>query len=220
MDPTAGPDPLTRLDVRLRRVTVVLGFLMIAVLLIVAFTWARLSRPDQLRLRTLTIVDRRGVERVRIGGQLPDAVVKGKRVPRGEEAAGVLIYDDAGQERGGYVTFAPSRNAVLTLDTRKGMVVLLAADSTEGAALRLWRGTFSDWLELRAGSTGAHLTVGRGNEVVLSQPPMSEADAATFCTELRSEISRLKVQPPVQEVLRACRQHMSGAACHQCLKLP
>ena len=57
------------------------------------------------------------MERVRIGGDLPDAVIGGKRVPRGEKAAGLLMYDGTGQERGGYVTFKTIRNVVLTLDT-------------------------------------------------------------------------------------------------------
>src|SRR2546429_3048576 len=131
MDPSSAPDAVVMLERRVRRVNLVLSLLMAAVLLLVAFAWVRLSPTDQLRLRALSIIDERGVERVRIAGQLPDAIVNGRRAPRGEQAAGVLIYDDAGQERGGYVTFAPSRNAVLTLDTRRGQVVLLAADSSE-----------------------------------------------------------------------------------------
>src|SRR5207244_1573004 len=134
MDPSSAPDAVAMLERRVRRVTVVLSLLMAAVLPLVAFAWVRLSPTDQLRLRALSIMDERGVERVRIAGQLPDAVVNGRRVPRGEQAAGVLIYDDAGQERGGYVTFAPSRNAVLTLDTRRGQEVRRHAASTVGAA--------------------------------------------------------------------------------------
>ena len=217
MDPSSAPDAVAMLERRVRRVTVVLSLLMAAVLLLVAFAWVRLSPTDQLRLRALSIMDERGVERVRIAGQLPDAVVNGRRVPRGEQAAGVLIYDDAGQERGGYVTFAPSRNAVLTLDTRRGQVVLLAADSSGGAAFRLWHSTSGDWIDLRAESAGARLSVGRRSGIVLQEPAMSEADAAAFCSGLKSELSRLKVPPTVQEVLRACQQRMPDAACGKCL---
>ncbi len=46
---------------------------------------------------------------------------------------------------------------------------------------------------------------------------MSEADAAAFCSGLKSEVSRLKVPPTVQEVLRACQQRMPDAACGKCL---
>src|SRR4051812_12835677 len=70
---------------------------------------------QSLRVSELVVVDPKGVERVRIGGDLPDAVINGKRVPRGEKAAGVLLYDGTGQERGGYVTFEPSSNIALTL---------------------------------------------------------------------------------------------------------
>jgi len=173
MDPSSAPDAVAMLERRVRRVTLVLSLLMATVLLLVAFAWVRLSPTDQVRLRTLSIMDERGVERVRIAGQLPDAVVNGRRVPRGEQAAGVLIYDDAGQERGGYVTFAPSRNAVLTLDTRRGQVVLLAADSSGGAAFRLWHATSGDWIDLRAESAGARLSVGRRSGIVLQEPAMS-----------------------------------------------
>lgn len=219
MDPTATPTSLATLEARLRRVTIVFGLAVLGILLLFALTWKRIAQPDELRLHTLSIVDQQGVERVRIGGDLPDAIVNGKRVPRGDQAAGILIYDDASQERGGYVTFSRSKNAVLTLDTRKGMVVLLAADSSEGAALRLWGSNFTDWLDLRAGSAGPRLTVGRANEVVLQQPPMSAGDVAAACSEMKSELSRLTVQPPAQELLRGCKQHMPDAPCRACLQI-
>ena len=46
---------------------------------------------------------------------------------------------------------------------------------------------------------------------------LSEADAAAFCSGLKSEVSRLKVPPTVEEVLRACQQRMPDAACGKCL---
>ena len=216
MDTTA-PNSVALLDARIRRLAVVFGLVVLGILLLFVFAWTRIAQPEQLRLHTLSIVDEKGVERVRIGGELPDAVVNGKRVPRGDRAAGVLIYDDAGLERGGYVTFSRSKNAVLTLDTRKGMVVLLAADSSEGAALRLWGSNFASWLDLRAGSASPRLTVGRENEIVLQQPPMSAGDIAATCSEMKSELSRLTVQPPVQELMRGCKEHMPDAACRACL---
>jgi len=69
MDPSSAPDAVAMLERRVRRVTVVLSLLMAAVLLLVAFAWVRLSPTDQLRLRALSIMDERGVERVRIAGQ-------------------------------------------------------------------------------------------------------------------------------------------------------
>ncbi|UCF04886.1 MAG: hypothetical protein JSV33_13325 [bacterium] len=80
-----------------------------------------------LRVTEFVVVDEAGVERVRVGGNLPDAVIAGKRVPRGERAAGVLLYDGIGQEHGGYVTWEPSGNVGLTLDSRKGQATLFVA---------------------------------------------------------------------------------------------
>src|SRR5947209_5036273 len=59
------------------------------------------NAPQSLRVSELVVVDPQGVERVRIGGDLPDAVINGKRIPRGEKVAGVMLYDGSGQERGG-----------------------------------------------------------------------------------------------------------------------
>jgi hypothetical protein len=74
------------------------------------------SRPDSvLVLRAISIVDARGVERVRIAAPLPDPIMLGRRFDRGESVSGILIFDSEGNERGGYVT-DESRNAALTLD--------------------------------------------------------------------------------------------------------
>lgn len=209
---------LVKLERRVRWLAILATTALVATAAIGAVVWSSRAEPHELRLRTLSIVDGQGMERVRIAGQLPDAIIDGKPVPRGDEAAGVLIYDDGGQERGGYVTFKRSRTAALTLDTRKGMVVLLSADSTDGAALKLWGANFTNWLDLRAGASGARMTVVRGNEIVVQQPSMSEADAETVCRELNGELAQLKVQPPLEEVLRACRQHMTEALCRRCLQ--
>src|SRR5437773_9930158 len=79
------------------------GCLLLAVLVVCAWTW-RATRekaisPPSLKVSELVVVDPNGVERVRIGGNVPDAVINGKRIPRGEKAAGVLLYDETGQER-------------------------------------------------------------------------------------------------------------------------
>ena len=54
------------------------------------------NAPQSLRVSELVVVDPQGVERVRIGGDLPDAVINGKRIPRGEKVAGVMLYDGSG----------------------------------------------------------------------------------------------------------------------------
>lgn len=58
---------------------------------------------DSLTVRELVVLDTSDVVRVRIGGDLPDAVVGGQTRDRGQDAAGVVLFDETGQERGGYV---------------------------------------------------------------------------------------------------------------------
>ena len=175
------------------------------------------ARPvaDSLRVRELVVVDSQGTVRVRLGAHLPDAMIDGRRLRRGEDAAGLLLYDDTGRERGGYVTFAPSRNVALTLDTRERQVALFAAGPDDGAAARLWRG--ADWVEMRADVKGTHVSVGRSNELVFQEPPMSEAEAAAGCSELKAELKQVAPQPPVAQVLAACKMHMPDSACRKCL---
>lgn len=99
------------------------------------------SQPTSLRVSELVVVDSDGVERVRIGVDLPDAVVDGRRLVRGEKAAGVILYDAAGRERSGYATFEPSGNVMLTLDNRQSeQNALFVAGPDNAAALRLWQG--------------------------------------------------------------------------------
>ncbi|WP_457653812.1 hypothetical protein [Rhodocaloribacter sp.] len=114
----------------------------------------------------IEVVDR-GVVRVRIGGQLPDAVIRGRRVPRGGVAAGVLLYDDTGQERSGYVTF-DSGNVILTLDGRRSQSAFFVADTTGETALRIWYG--KDVIDLRADRDGARITAAEDGHVVFQQP--------------------------------------------------
>lgn len=68
-----------------------------------------------LVLRAISVVDARGVERVRIAAPLPDPIMLGRRFERGDAVSGILIFDAEGNERGGYVT-DEYRNAALTLD--------------------------------------------------------------------------------------------------------
>jgi hypothetical protein len=168
------------------------------------------NKPSSLRVSELVIVDPKGVERVRIGGDLPDAVIGGKRVPRGQKTAGVLLYDGTGQERGGYVTFEPSGNVGLTLDTRKGQATLFVAGPDSASALQLWQG--KDLIELRSDDDGSRLTAVKDGQVVLQDPPVSKISAGT-CEEYRSARSRVSAE----QVMRDCRRRFSAAACRACL---
>jgi hypothetical protein len=165
----------------------------------------------RLRIAELIVVDKKGVERVRIGGDLPDAVVDGRRVPRGEKAAGVLLYDGAGRERGGYVTWEPSGNVGLTLDSRKRQATLFVAGAEGGSALKLWDG--EDSIELRSDDDGSRVTAVRNGQIVYQEPAIDTlGDEA--CAAYRDALS----QYSTEEVLNACRQRYSEAACRACLE--
>jgi hypothetical protein len=104
----------------LSRLLVVLA-LTVAVLGTTAFAASRqppsrsAGTDSVLVVRALSVVDARGVERVRLAAPLPDPIMLGRRFERGEAVSGIIIYDSEGNERGGYVT-DESRNAALTLD--------------------------------------------------------------------------------------------------------
>jgi hypothetical protein len=183
--------------------------LTVQVLVIAAFiagcATTRNANPvaDSLRVRELVVVDAKGVVRARIGGDLPDAIIGGKRVPRGEQAAGVLLYDAAGHERGGYVTWEPSGNVGLTLDTHRGQVAVLVADRESGAALQLWnRG---DAVELRSDDDGSRLTASKSGRVVVQQPEVAAMTAET-CNAYKATQS-----------MRDCQRRFTDAACRACL---
>jgi len=171
-----------------------------------------------LRVREVVVVDDRGTVRVRLGAHLPDAMIDGRPVRRGDDATGILLYDNTGRERSGYVTFARSGHVALTLDTRDRQVALFVAGPDDGVAARLWRG--DDWVEMRADVKGARLSVGRASGLVLQQPPMSDAEAAAGCSEMKEELRQVTPQPPMEQVLAACRRHMPDAACRKCLGVP
>lgn len=164
-----------------------------------------------LRVSELIVVDPQGVERVRVGGDLPDAVIAGKRVPRGEKVAGVMLYDDTGQERGGYVTFSPSGNVALTLDTRKGQVALFAADPEEGAALRLW--TEGNEVALWVDGDGARVNAVRDKKVVYQQPLAGSPGTSTTCTELRGFVK----EHGADVIFGACNERRTADWCRECL---
>lgn len=167
---------------------------------------------DVLRVRMLEIVDTQGTVRVRVGSDLPDAVIDGKTVGRGNESvAGVMLYDGTGQERGGYVTFEPSGNIGLTLDTRKGQVALFAAGPDEGATLRLWNG--EDAIEMRADTDGSRLSSVAGGAVTLQLPAIQKiGDQA--CNAYREARTG---GYPAPDVAKACSARFPAELCRQCL---
>ena len=174
--------------------------------------WRRVQESSgvSLRVRELVVEDSTGVVRVRILGDVPDAVIQGKRVPRGEHAAGVILYDDSGQERGGYVTWSPSGNVGLTLDSRKGQTTLFVADPVQGSALSLWHG--KDSIELRSDASGSRLTAVKDGQVLYQEPPVQLGEGP--CNAYREALQKYSKE----EVLRECRKRFTDEACRKCLE--
>lgn len=167
------------------------------------------SKPSRVRVEEIVVVDSTGVERVRIGGNLPDAVVDGRRAPRGEDAAGLLLYDGTGRERGGYVTWEPSGNVGLTLDSRQRQVALFVAGPDGGSAMSVRHG--DDLVELRSDGDGSRLTAVEGGRVVVQEPEVEVGSEA--CAAYRDARERRS-----EDVARAaCRRRYPGPSCEACL---
>ncbi len=202
-----------------RRLSRIVGVLLLAIAggilaSCIATARAESSDPEVITVSELRVVDRRGVVRVRIGGDLPDAVVQGKRTPRRDRAAGVLVYDTTGQERGGYVTLDRSGIVGLTLDSRKGQTGQFWADTAGSTALRLWNG--GDAAELRVGAEGGRINVLRGGRVVLQLPEITDPASTSTCSDLRE----LRAQHQAEVIMDACLRTMPASACQKCLNRP
>jgi len=166
--------------------------------------------PKNLTVSELSIVDAKGTVRVRIGGQLPDAIVDGKVHPRGDSASGVILYDDTGEERSGYLTFG-SGNVGLTLDNHEGQTAEFLAGPKAGSVMRLhWR---DDAVELRTDEDGPSVHVLQGKRVVFHEPPVAHPETTELCKALREARSRATKE----QLLDACRSRTSEAACELCL---
>ena len=119
----------------------------------------------ELRLRALTIVDEHGVERVKIAAPLPDPIMLGKRTPRDDSIAGILIYDARGNERGGYVTDNSVGNALLTLDSDRRQQVTLVAYAGGGAEIGI-QNEKKDAIALSAVDQGPKMKLVRAGETI------------------------------------------------------
>jgi hypothetical protein len=189
------------------------GWIVFGMLAICAFTIQtqseRAAAPASLKVSELVVVDTKGVERVRIGGDLPDATINGKRVPRGDKAAGVLLYDTTGQERSGYVTWE-SGNVGLTLDTRQMQVGMFIA-GLEGSALHMRHG--QDSIELRSDEDGSRITAVQDGRIASQQPSTIKMASGT-CDEYRGARARVSAE----QVMRDCLRRFAESVCRACLE--
>ena len=207
-------DLAARLD-RVERRNELMTALVVVLLVCVAFVGNRQSlvaQAQSLRVSEIVVVDRNGVERVRIGGNLPDPVIGGRSAPRGGELAGILLYDEAGVERSGYGTFSPEPNVVLTLDGKQGQRALFVATAEGDTALKMWRG--NEWIEFRVDEGGARLNAVRDRELAAQIPNPNQTEKAATCSEYKALQSRVTGS----QLMAACKERMSDADCGMCLQ--
>jgi hypothetical protein len=169
-----------KLEVRNHRLTWALIALAVvfvfgmAVLAVPRFRAGNSGRADGiLTVRGLVVVDGNGVERVRIAAPLPDPLVLGKRFPRGGAISGILLSDEEGNERSGYVTADGYPNVFFTLDSLARQHVLFITEPQGDPTLRLWDGR-SAFL-LTVGAEGPQLRFISGDKTLLDIPAQKPA---------------------------------------------
>lgn len=164
-----------------------------------------------IQAKDITIVDDNGVVRARMSGTMPDATMFGGRVAkRGAQAAGFMIYDKDGIERGGYVTFDHD-NAMLSLDSKYHMVASLIAGPGEEGTGVLNFSSRNNGMELRTDSNGARISVSK-DKVVKQQIPEIETISSETCEDLRQLVKKY----PNQNV---CRNRYTEPACNRCMNV-
>lgn len=213
-------DDCERANRRFKRILLLQTGVLVALISIVAARYAIASSETKptvasLRVAELVVVDGNGVERVRIGGDLPDAVIDGKRVSRGSKAAGVMLYDRSGQERGGYVTWDEGDNIGLTLDGRKGQNALFVAGPDGATSLQMWQG--QDLMDLRVDDSGARITRTQAGVVTFQQPALAAIGRAT-CSDYRDGLrSEVPDGLPADQIRKICLKRFTSTACQACL---
>lgn len=173
---------------------------------------------DSLRVREVVVVDKKGTVRARLGGDLPNAILRGKTIQRGSRAAGLMIYDAEGVERGGYVTQDNGNHAMLTLDAGAAgnarQAALFVAGPTGAATLKLWNADNS--IALRSDGSGANMTMVNAGRVQFQEPEIKQV-VAEACDAYR----KFAVEQSVAEAASACSGRFTQGACRQCLdRLP
>lgn len=167
---------------------------------------------ESIRAKEVIVVDANGTVRGRLGGDLPDAVMaNGHIAKRGSKAAGLMIYDEQGIERGGYVTQDTGSNAMLTLDSKYRQAALFVAgpDEDQASALRLW--TKNGSIELRSDDNGSRLSVADKHGVQYQQPVLS------LLPDTCVDYKKLEQQYPGKQI---CQARFTESACKACFGQP
>jgi hypothetical protein len=164
-----------RLESKNKRLTLILfGFLFIwaAALTFMFILGPRAGAADIgdkiLKVRGLVVVDENGTERIWIGAPVPEPLILGKRMPRGGEVSGIILFDSEGNERSGYVTSDGYPNVFFTLDSLGTQQVLFMAEPQGTPALLLWNG--ENRFRLVVNEDMPELKINKGEEVLFEIP--------------------------------------------------
>lgn len=164
---------------------------------------------DSITAKEVAVVDAKGIVRARLGGDLPDGVMAGGRVAkRGSKAGGLIIYDEEGIERGGYVTMDEGSNALLTLDSkyRQAAWFIAAPDASQVSSLRMWNADGS--VELRTDGSGSRISVADKQGVQFQQPSLA------LVGQQCSYYKKLEQENPGKNI---CTGRFTAAACKTCM---
>lgn len=174
--------PLAQLQQRLERTRRFAGLALLIAALALAAPWVLPPRnASELRVRSLEVVDRNGVVRLRLGED-------GDDVERRSTAAGLLVFDGTGHERGGFGTMADG-SVVMALDAPAGV----------GAAM-------SDRIGMLVRPDGSSLLLvndNGGNEAVTLFADPTGAGLQTFRHDGAAKQVRIKTMSFDGEVVRS-----------------
>ena len=113
--------------------------------LILGFSSQKPPENEFLRVRQITVVDEKGVERMYIGSPVPDPMVRGKRVPRRLASTGIIMNNEKGSEVGGWGVLADGTQQLIFDDsTGQERVALFQPPSGKrgGMVMKDERGAF------------------------------------------------------------------------------
>lgn len=143
--------------------------LMIAIVLVWSLRVNSETKTDSLSLRRLAIVDEKGIERVVIGAPLPDPITLGKRFPRGGKASGILLFDEEGNERSGYITTDGYPNVLFTLDSLARQQTLFMTEPHGSTTFWIWDAN-NNAFQLNVGGDSPSLKLVKNGKAVYKQP--------------------------------------------------
>jgi len=165
---------------------------------------------DTIKAKELVVVDAKGTIRARVGGDLPNAVMAGgRKSDRGTKAGGLIIYDEEGIERGGYITADNGSNAMITLDSKHKMAAIMVAGPSDDQVVALSLIGKAAAMEMRGDDNGMRMTTTDANGVKFQQPEIAKLAPST-CKSFR-DIE--KTEPGK----RWCQKRFTDAACNACL---